>query len=189
MFEISPDNRWIIHSQIEAEDNSFTSRKWISLENTSLSVNTLELNTLDLSNTFVFSSLIFSPDTTRILFFEHAIDADQQQIISSQLGYEPLLIPLPGNRMSQRIAMPDNCKGFTSDSSSQPIKYFITNCDQPMSELWWNPSFSGQGVSTQQKGDRIQATWFLFDKTGEPLWLDFSGKLVNNQLRNVHEIT
>jgi hypothetical protein len=48
---------------------------------------------------------------------------------------------------------------------------------------WWlNPSIIGAGVNIGQQGDTIAAAWYLFDASGQPTWLTFSGQLVGNQV-------
>ena len=38
-------------------------------------------------------------------------------------------------------------------------------------DLWWNPAESGWGINLTQQGSTIFATWFTYDRNGNPLWL------------------
>jgi hypothetical protein len=176
-YTISPDDRWVIQNiESKNQDRLFQTR-WISLENNNVSFDTnIAINT-DIT---VYAE-DFSPTTDRLL-----MDKPDLEGIASQLGYDLMRTPDHSG-----ISLPDNCRIMqegAAPSTQPPPKFtsihgvFVSDCDRPLTEVWWNPSFSGQGISTQQRGDRIQATWFVYDEAGEPLWLDFSGKLVNNQL-------
>jgi hypothetical protein len=48
-------------------------------------------------------------------------------------------------------------------------------------DWWWNPSVIGAGVNVGQQGDIIAAAWYLFDASGHPTFLTFTGQLVGNQ--------
>jgi hypothetical protein len=39
-----------------------------------------------------------------------------------------------------------------------------------MSDLWWNPTESGWGISLVQQRDIVQATLFVYDASGAPTW-------------------
>ncbi|MEE9425284.1 MAG: hypothetical protein V3V18_09930 [Methylococcales bacterium] len=161
-FIMTPDERWVIQSnEKNNESSSFFQNRWISLKNKNIFFDTTLTGLPE-----------FTPATDRLLVYE-PVDSGLENV-ASLLGYD--LMRIPGDEFGSS-SLPDNCKIVN--------KFRLLgsdHCDRPWTELWWNPSLSGQGISTQQRGDRVQATWYIYDKEGEPLWLDFSGKLVNNQL-------
>jgi hypothetical protein len=167
---ISPDERWVIQTNLNSQTDQPKQQRWISLENQDISIDT------NLSKPL----LMFSPVSDRLLV--NAADDSSLDDIVSKLGYDALRTEDGTESINSSVtALPDNCRALIS-KPGLPTRILVSDCDRPLTELWWNPSFSGQGVSTQQRGDRILATWFVYDKNGEPLWLDFSEKLVNNQL-------
>jgi len=42
-------------------------------------------------------------------------------------------------------------------------------------DLWWNPSESGWGISIHVKRDILFAAWFAYDSTGNPTWYTLQG--------------
>lgn len=42
-------------------------------------------------------------------------------------------------------------------------------------DMWWNPSESGWGISIHVKRDILFAAWFAYDSTGNPTWYTLQG--------------
>ncbi len=47
------------------------------------------------------------------------------------------------------------------------------------SGLWWDPSKGGQGISIIQTQDSICGAWYLYDESGQDMWLVFTGVLAS----------
>ena len=128
----------------------------------------------------------FSYNATRLMV------PDSQTILKPvpdalQRSYDPLVLPHFELRQGQRLthtSLPDNCRvlSYLRNDVGKTIDYFISECDRPWTELWWNPKFAGQGLRLQQIGDRIFAVWFTYDTAGQPTWMTLSGQLHNNEL-------
>jgi hypothetical protein len=46
-------------------------------------------------------------------------------------------------------------------------------------DLWWNPSESGWGLSVTQQGSVMFLAWFVYDDAGKPVWYVASNCAVN----------
>lgn len=46
-------------------------------------------------------------------------------------------------------------------------------------DLWWNPSESGWGLSITQQGKVMFLAWYVYDETGKPVWYVASNCAVN----------
>ncbi len=53
----------------------------------------------------------------------------------------------------------------------------IECCWADYSGLWWDQAKSGQGVSILQNNNAICGAWYLYDSSGEDMWLVFTGTL------------
>ena len=49
-------------------------------------------------------------------------------------------------------------------------------------DLWWNASESGWGISLAHQGDIVFATWFTYDVDGTPLWLSGTAAKIGPQV-------
>jgi hypothetical protein len=38
-------------------------------------------------------------------------------------------------------------------------------------DIWYNAAESGWGLGISQQGDRVFATWYVYDEAGEPMWI------------------
>ena len=61
--------------------------------------------------------------------------------------------------------------GGTPQSPSQPSSLPARN----YSDLWWNPSESGWGLSITQHDATIFAAWYVYDESGRPAWMVMPG--------------
>src|SRR4029453_19181708 len=47
------------------------------------------------------------------------------------------------------------------------------------SDMWWNPSESGWGVTIADHETQIFAVWFTYDTDGSPMWFTVPGGTFN----------
>ena len=60
------------------------------------------------------------------------------------------------------------------------IFFYTNSClAQEYSGLWWDETKVGQGISIIQNQDSICGAWYLYNESGENMWLVFTGKLDN----------
>lgn len=43
--------------------------------------------------------------------------------------------------------------------------------------VWWEPAKSGQGVQFLQNGNQLSGAWYLYDESGNGMWVTFVGNL------------
>src|SRR5512132_2154613 len=48
------------------------------------------------------------------------------------------------------------------------------------SDIWWNPSESGWGVTVADHETQLFAVWYTYDTDGSPLWLTVPGGTFNS---------
>ena len=61
----------------------------------------------------------------------------------------------------------------TSNGLYSPQKFTFTGTGAAANHtgIWWNASESGWGVNFQHDGNKIFATWFIYDGAGKPWWI------------------
>jgi hypothetical protein len=58
---------------------------------------------------------------------------------------------------------------------SSPFGSAAPNWGTDYTDLWWNASESGWGLTLAQHGDNIFGVWFTYDAAGKPLWIVLPG--------------
>ena len=53
---------------------------------------------------------------------------------------------------------------------------------QDYAGVWWDPTRSGQGVTLAQQGSTLSGAWYLYDESGNGLWVTFIGDLNGNSV-------
>jgi len=82
-------------------------------------------------------------------------------------------------------------ESYTTEVQVLPdtLPYLPFDCSQPLAVaegMWWDPATDGQGMDM----NRIQNTvifgpWYLYDATGESLWVTFTGQLEGTRARGI----
>ena len=55
---------------------------------------------------------------------------------------------------------------------------------QNYSDIWWNPTESGWGLTIADHGSQIFAVWYTYDVSGKPTWFTIPGGTFSNGKRN-----
>ena len=186
-YQTVADGQWATFNDVLSADSSQTI--WLNLHNTEESLNWIASAQGPLFLAFSPNGAYqpFSNNGTRIL-----TDEDNSSVPTAiKQHYDPLSIPdLESGSNSQTIHIPmaDNCRVFSRSNLNPPkqnefLNYYMSDCDRPWTELWWNPEYAGQGLRVQQIGDRVFAAWFAYDAQGQAAWVTLSGQLENNELK------
>ena len=57
----------------------------------------------------------------------------------------------------------------------QPFGNAASAWGADVTDIWWNPSASGWGLTLAQHGDNVFGVWFTYDTDGQPLWVVMPG--------------
>ncbi len=63
----------------------------------------------------------------------------------------------------------------TKEIQRQPFGSAAPNWGADYSDIWWNASESGWGLTLAQHGNNIFGVWYTYDTSGNPLWVVLPG--------------
>ena len=67
----------------------------------------------------------------------------------------------------------------TRQIERQPFGNAVPAWGADVTDIWWNPSESGWGLTLAQHGNNVFGVWFTYDTDGQPLWAVMPGVTFN----------
>ena len=58
----------------------------------------------------------------------------------------------------------------------------LSSAAQDYAGVWWDQTRSGQGITLAQQGNILSGAWYLYDESGNGLWVTFIDELDGNSL-------
>lgn len=80
---------------------------------------------------------------------------------------------------------------FSVSSQSGPVLPGCPQCEsnalktQPSNGIWWNPDYSGVGLSIEIQGNKLLGVYYGYDDNGHATWYTFVGDLIESTQTNV----
>ncbi len=90
-------------------------------------------------------------------------------------------MPEPPDKQSSRAA--PVWVSDQSGSASTGLLYFaIKESLNSYSNVWWDPAQPGQGIQIVHDGNAVSGAWYLYDESGNGMWVTFVGQLSGTTL-------
>jgi len=126
--------------------------------------------------TFAQGTRFFSGDVYQTTGPAYSVTFNPSLVLDTKVGIASFDFAPPGLAPGTALfSYTIGSESQTKQIQRQPFGSAAPNWGADYTDLWWNASESGWGLTLAQHGDNIFGVWFTYDAAGKPLWIVLPG--------------